>query len=177
MASGHAGSESHPSTRDRITQRRMPIDQLSAALSNLRWTFSSADPMAKWELHRRIAATGRKRGLITYSDLVAGVSFTLPTVNRGAPFQIDITDWSDLDRLVLGDFLGAISTDRYLRAGFLATAIVVNKQEWTPSDHFFKWIADLGVIKSRKPEDVIPFWIEQVNKAHDWYSANPGYGS
>jgi len=154
----------------------MPIDQLSATLSNLRWKFSDADPVSKSELDRRIAATGRKRGLITYSDLVAGVTFTLPTVNHGAPFQIDVADWSDLDRLVLGDFLGAISSDSYQRAGFLATAIVVNKQEWTPSDHFFKWMADLKVIKSRKPEDVIPFWIEQVNKAHDWYRANPSYG-
>lgn len=150
----------------------MPIDSLASALSGLRWKFAEADPHAKAELERRIADTGRRRGLITYSELVRDVTFKLPTVNGGSPFQIDVTDWSDLDRAILGDFLGAISTDSYLKAGFLATAQVVNRQEYRPSDQFFRWMADLGVLPNRKQDTVMRFWIDQVAKAHEWYGAN-----
>jgi hypothetical protein len=108
--------------------------------------------------------------LITYSDLVRGVTFRLPTVNGGVPFQIDVSDWSDLNRAILGDFLGAISAETYVEAGFLATALVVNKQEFMPRDQFFKWMNQLGALPDRKQDTVLAFWADQVNKAHNWYA-------
>jgi hypothetical protein len=148
----------------------MDSEKLTAALRSARWKFAEADPAAKTELARRIADAGRKLQLITYSDLVRGITFRLPTVNGGVPFQIDVSDWSDLDRAILGDFLGAISTETYLQAGFLATALVVNKQEFMPSDQFFKWMNQLGALPNRKQDTVLAFWADQVNKAHNWYS-------
>ncbi|SRR6266568_2068751 len=145
------------------------MDELAAELSRIEWHYADGDPTAKAELARRISAAGRRLQLITYSDLVRGITFRLPNVHNGAPFQIETDDWTGLDRAILGDFLGAISSDSYREAGFLATAIVVNKAEYKPSDQFFKWMGDLGVLPDMREDTVLAFWADQVNKAHNWY--------
>jgi hypothetical protein len=144
-------------------------DQLAKKLSDREWVYADADPSAKAELQRRIEAAGRKLKLITYSDLVRGVTFCLPTVRQGAPFQIEIDDWTGLDRAILGNFLGAISAETYQTGQFLATALVVNKAEFKPSDQFFKWMEELGVLPNLKEDTILAFWADQVNRAHNWY--------
>jgi hypothetical protein len=146
------------------------MDDLREKLSGREWLYADADPAAKAELTRRIEAAGRKLKLITYSDLVRGVTFCLPTVRQGAPFQIEIDDWTGLDRAILGNFLGAISSETYEKGQFLATALVVNKAEFKPSDQFFKWMEELGVLPDLKEDTVLAFWADQVNRAHNWYS-------
>lgn len=96
----------------------MDVQKLAETLASTIWRYADADPNAKAELARRISDAGRKLQLITYSDLTRGVTFTLPTVNGGQPFQIDVTDWLDLDRAMLGDFLGAISARATRKPGF-----------------------------------------------------------
>ena len=150
----------------------MPINELSGRLSAIRWTFADADPVARRELERRIAEVGRKGGLVTYSELVKGVVFRLPTVNGGGPYQIDISNWSELDRALIGDFLGAISSDSYLQGGFLATALVVNQDQRMPSERFFTWLVELGVLRNAKERTILPFWSDQVSLAHAWYAQN-----
>jgi len=145
------------------------MNDLAVKLSTIEWHYADGDSTAKAELARRISAAGRRLQLITYSDLVRGVAFRLPNVRNGAPFQIETDDWTGLDRAILGDFLGAISSDSYREAGFLATALVVNKAEFKPSDQFFKWMEDLGVLPDMREDTVLAFWADQVNKAHNWY--------
>ncbi|CAN5122563.1 hypothetical protein BH23GEM4_BH23GEM4_24500 [soil metagenome] len=77
-----------------------------------------------------------------------------------------------MDRAVLGSFLGAISAESYLQGGFLATAIVVNRSEFKPSDQFFNWMKDLEVLPDLKEDTVLAFWASQVNRAHNWYSSH-----
>ena len=48
---------------------------------------------------------GGGESFITYSNLVAGVRFNLPNI-RGGERTIDIGDWSELDRAMIGGFLG-----------------------------------------------------------------------
>jgi hypothetical protein len=148
------------------------MDDLATKLGAIKWRYADQDAAAKAELARRIGAKGRKLGLVTYSDLVRGVTFRLPNVNNGVPFQIDTDEWTGLHRAILGDFLGAISADSYREAGFLATALVVNKLEYTPSDQFFKWMEELGVLPDLREDTVLAFWAQQVNKAHNWYRRN-----
>jgi hypothetical protein len=141
-------------------------------LDDGQWKFPLADPTARAELSRRIAATGKKRALITYSELVEGVLFTLPTVNNGDAFAIDTSDWRELDRMLVGEFLGAIATESYKLAGFFASALVVNRETQRPSAQFFKWMRDLGIIRGRGEDPETEFWAAEVTRAHDWYSAN-----
>jgi hypothetical protein len=123
-------------------------------------------------LEARIAEAGRNLGLITYSDLVQGVTFHLPNIRNGTAYQISIYDWTGLDRAILGDFLGYISTRSYLQNGFMASALVVNRAEYRPSDHFFEWMKKLAVLPDTQEDTVLAFWAGQANKAHNWYKAS-----
>lgn len=146
-------------------------DELIRRMAAIDWKFADQDPAALSELEARIAETGRNLALITYSDLVEGVVFRVPTIKDGAPYQISIYDWSGLDRLLIGDFLGYISTRSYRAHGFMASALVIGKAAYKPSDHFFQWMRDLQLLADTREETVLAFWAGQVNKAHNWYGA------
>ena len=51
----------------------------------------------------------------------------------------------NLYRAILGEFLGYISMLSYRKAKFMASELAV-KTEFKPSDHFFKWMKDLGML-------------------------------
>ena len=121
-------------------------------------------------MEARISHAGKRHDLVTYSQLVEGLTFHLPTVNEGVRFQIDTSNWRDLDRAILGEFLGHISADTFRAAGFFATALVVTQEDRVPSEQFFKWMRSLGMIRHRGRDAEIEFWIGEVKKAHDWYS-------
>lgn len=148
------------------------MDELAQKLAAVEWTYADGDPDTKVELAERIAAAGHELGLITYSDLVEGITFRLANVNKGVPFQIDTLAWTGLDRAIVGDFLGAISADSYREAGFLATALVVNKAELKPSEPFFRWMLSLGVLPDLTEDTVLAFWADHANRAHKWYRAH-----
>ena len=138
----------------------------------MRWDYGDKDDAARAELTRRIAAAGRRRGLITYSDLVRGVTFNLPNV-KGGPWMIDVGDWQDLDRAVVGSFLGYIAMESYLEARFFASALVVSKQDGTPGEGFYNLLKELEMIRSSKTDKALHLWAEHVAKAHQWYLSHP----
>jgi len=144
------------------------VDEIERKMSEVKWSYADGDPDALANLSRRIEEAGRREDLINYSDLVRGVVFHLTNVNKGEPFQIDIYEWPDLHRAILGEFLGYISMLSYRRAKFMASALAVNKTEFKPSDHF-KWMKDLGILSGR---DVDDFWQDQVKKAFEWFKTN-----
>jgi hypothetical protein len=127
------------------------------------------------ELDRRIGDVGCRRRLVTYSDLVRGVTFNLPNL-REPRYQIDTADWQDLDRAIIGDFLGYLSMESYERAGFFASALVVSKQDGSPSEGFYSLLKDLRLIVSSKTDKAMYLWADNVAKAHTWYSKAPGHG-
>ena len=92
------------------------MDKIFERFRAIKWNYAPRDAAARAEIDRRIAEVGRKRGLITYSDLVRDITFNLPNL-REPNHQIDTTDWQDLDRAILGDFLGYLSMESYERAG------------------------------------------------------------
>jgi hypothetical protein len=146
-------------------------DDLCRRMQDTTWTWADKDPKALEALEQRIAETGRQLAMITYSDLVRGIDFHLPNVRNGEPYRVSIYDWSGFDRGMVGDFLGYISARSYCKHGFMASALVVNRMEYKPSDLFFDWMAKLQVLPDTGEATVLKFWIEQVNKAHTWYKA------
>jgi hypothetical protein len=78
---------------------------------------------------------------------------------------------SEFDRGMVGEFLGNISTRSYCAHGFMASALVVSRLEYKPSDLFFEWMVRLNVLPNTNQDTVLKFWIEHVNKAHNWYKA------
>ncbi len=147
------------------------MDEIERQMNEINWSYAESDPDALAELKRRLEETGRSDDLITFSDLVRGVVFHLPNVNKGQPFQINTHEWSVLDRAILGEFLGYISTLSYRKAKFMASALAISKgNEYSrPSEHFFDWMKSLGILAGRDPDD---FWQEQVKKAHAWFKIN-----
>ena len=132
------------------------------------WRYSQEDPAALEALRFRIDQCGRRGALISYSDLVSGVEFRLPSL-WPQPHSIDVHAWSGLERKVIGDFLGCITTDSYRQHDFMASALVVGKHEDHPSDHFFEWMEFLHVLPNLHPDTVLRFWVEQVRAAHRHY--------
>jgi hypothetical protein len=135
----------------------------------IRWSYAPRDPTALAELDRRIADVGRRSDLITYSDLVKGVTFNLPNL-REPRHQIDTADWQELDRAIVGDFLGYLSMESYERAGFFASALAVSKLDRSPSEGFYSLLKELGLITSSKTDKAMYMWTDHVAKAHAWYA-------
>jgi hypothetical protein len=100
------------------------------------------------------------------------VTFHLPNIRNGEPYTISVYDWTGLDRRIIGEFLGYISMESYEEAGFMASALVVNKLEYQPSDIFFEWMRQLGVLPDLNEDTVLAFWADQVNKGHNWYKSH-----
>ena len=60
----------------------MTTDQIAERFRSIQWRYADKDLSALGELRQRLATIGRKRGLITYSDFVQGVTFDLPNCER-----------------------------------------------------------------------------------------------
>jgi len=145
------------------------MDPVLEAFHNIEWRYAKGDPKALEGLEERIAVAGRKRSLITYSDLVRGIAFKLP--NLGEPtLTIDVADWRELDRAIVGDFLGYISMRSYDRANCFSSALVVSKNDGTPGDGFYNLLKQLGLIPNLKSKKALDIWAEHVGKAHTWFS-------
>jgi hypothetical protein len=146
------------------------MDAIEKQMNEINWPYAENDPAALAEFKKRIENTGHGEGLISYSELVKGITFHLPNVNKGQPFQIDIHEWSILDRAILGEFLGYISMLSYRKAKFMASALAISQSnDQRPSKHFFDWMKRLGILAGRDADD---FWQEQVRKAYDWFKTN-----
>lgn len=145
------------------------MDDIEEKLRSAKWEYADQNPSVIHNLETRIAETGRKFGLISYSDLVNGVDFAYPNINNGQPFRISIYDWSGSDRRIVGDCLGYISMRSYIQARFMASCLVVARTESKPSDIFFDWMVDLEVIPDASEHSILAFWADQVKRAHSWY--------
>lgn len=150
-----------------------PMDPLALKLEAVDWRYGDKDPAAARELEHRIASSARGKGFITYSELVRDVTFHLPSVAGGRPYQIRTSEWSGLDRKIIGEFLGYVSARSYVAAGFLATAVVVSSSELKPSELFFSWMQELGALPDLKEDTVLAFWARHFNEALKWYKTNP----
>lgn len=144
------------------------MDSISLAFDKIRWSYAERDPKALDELEARIAARGRLGLMLTYSELVDGVAFDLPNLKE-SPRYVDVADWQDLDRSIVGDFLGHISQRSYDKGGFFASAIVVSANDGTPGGGFYELLKDLGLVASKRDDYAIALWVEHVKKAHAWY--------
>ena len=147
------------------------MDRIQDAFEGVRWSFADKDPDAVSELDRRIAHAGRKRQLITYSDLARGVSFDLPNVGK-SPFVIDVGDWGDFNRTLIGDFLGYLSMRSYKEGGFFSSALAVSKLDGSPGWGYYGLLKDLGLISSSESPEALGIWADHVRKAHTWYGTH-----
>lgn len=154
-------------------------DPTGDKLRAIKWQYADRNPAVLDELRQRIANVGKHFGLISYSDLVDGVAFSYPNINHGEPFWITPGNWSGLHRKIIGEALGYISMETYFEAGLMASALVIGRVESKPSDIFFDWVVELGLLPSMREDDVLRYWSDQVNKAHHWYKygkkANSAY--
>ena len=146
----------------------MSADPIAERFRELSWRYAPQDEAAVSELENRIAAAGKKGGFITYSDLVRGIAFHFSTL-RSAEYTIDVDDWQDLDRAILGDFLGYISMRSYERGKFFASAIVVSKVTYEPSEGFYELLKQLDLIASSKSDKAMYLWSDHVKLAQEWY--------
>lgn len=148
------------------------MDAVQARLESLRWVYSEGDTAALEAVASRIAVVGGRRDLISYTALVQGITFRLPNVDGGVPFELGIPEWRDVDRAVLGDFLGRICVDSYRRGGFLASSLVTSRGTSEPSEGYWALLASVGAFDSTNQNRRLMFWAKEVAKAHDWYAVN-----
>jgi hypothetical protein len=114
------------------------MDEICRKMKQADRIWANKDPDSLTTLEGRIADAGRNLSMITYSDLVKGVDFHLPNVRNRQAYRVPVYDGSGFDRGVVGEFLGYISTRSYCANGFMASALVVNRLEYKPSNLFFE---------------------------------------
>ena len=152
-------------------ERGVNVDRIQEAFRRINWHYAGGDANALAELESRIAAAGRGRKLITYSELARGVPFDLPNV-KGSPRVIDVTNWQDLDRAIIGDFLGYISMRSYEKAGFLSSALVVGERDGSPGGGFYGLLKELGLIPASQSHEALGLWADHVRRAHTWFGSH-----
>lgn len=145
------------------------MDVIEQRLRETQYQYADKDPTALGQLRDRVVQTGRRFGLISYTDLVRDVEFHYPNINHGRAHQIRGWEWSGLDRRIVGDCLAYISMESYVEARFMASALVIGRLESRPSDMFFEWMESLGVLPDTREDTVLAFWSDQVRRAHHWY--------
>ena len=146
------------------------MDNIQRALDSIRWKYADSDPATVAEFARRIRDAVREgKQTLTYSDLAAGVTFHLPNVNNGQPYQIDVDDWTDQDREIVGDFLGKIVADSYRAGKFFASAMVISVKRNMPSPAFFDLARQVGLLKGRVQRAELTFWTTQLNLTRAWF--------
>lgn len=153
----------------------MAENLLAVRLARIRWRYADGDLEGARVLERRLADAARSpRQVIPYSDLASGIDLRPTSLNVALPYRIDVARWTPVDRAVIGDYLGCISSHSYRRADFLAGAVVVDRNELKPSLPFFQWMRDLGALPELQEDAIDAFWLEHLRRARTWYSAHPG---
>ena len=152
----------------------MNREKILAAMSKTEWAFALNDQAgAIKQMAERIARQGRLQALITYSNLVSGITFQFSNVNGGKSFVIDTHNWQGLDRRILGDSLGYLSYLSYRDHDFMASAVVAGLPAGRPSTFFFEWMVSLKALSNTSEKAIDEFWVKEVIKAHAWYKVNP----
>jgi hypothetical protein len=150
-------------------RNREEVLQKFAAMN---WAFAPQDPAAFLEIARRVADIGRRRAPpCTYSELVKGIDFYLPTVGQGQPIRLGVPEWIDLHRSILGDFLGYLCMRTYQEGGFMGSALVVSANGHEPSEGYRKLMRELGYLGSKSVLE--EYWVAETIKAYDWYASHP----
>jgi hypothetical protein len=141
-------------------------------------TFSfDEDVAALQEMKRRLAQVARRQpdDIITYSDLVKGITFQFPTVQTGSPIELGVPHWQGLHQSIIGGCLGRLSCETYLEGRFLISAVAVSKATMEPSDGFNALLADLGFVGSKRDRRCVEIWISHLRKAYDWCRKHPSW--
>ena len=145
------------------------MDQVAEKLASYEWPYAENDIEALHAILRKIADTGEAQDLITYSDVVRGITFRMANVSSGEPIRLGVPEWSELHRAILGDFLGRACLATYERGRFLGSALVVGKVDGQPSEGFRSLVRELGLVGRARESDFTEFWIAEVANAHAWY--------
>jgi hypothetical protein len=144
------------------------MDQTLARLRAIKWRYADKDPMARAEMAGKLAHAAKRESLLTYSELVSNIQFHLPNLKEGVR-TIDPSEWEDIDRAIVGDFLGYLSLESFERGAFLVSALVIGKEDRLPGAGFFELMKDAGLIASSKSDKAMRLWSDHVQRAFDWY--------
>jgi hypothetical protein len=156
-----------------VRRRGYRMDPILRRLDAIQWTYSDGDPAAVAELARRIAEIGRTpEDFLVYSDLVNGVEFQLPNVNDGRPFEI--VEWTDLNRAIIGCFLGNIAVESYRQGRFFASALVIGVVANQPGEGFWSLAQEVGLLRSNSEHARLQLWLEHARLARQWYASRRG---
>src|SRR5437867_9523750 len=120
---------------------RWPMDRILASLQGLHFKYADQDLDAVVALEKRISEAAQAGRTITYSELVKGITFQIPSVKNGQPFPI--LQFSEFEQGLIGDFLGYINLRAYGERSLLPSALVVRKEDGQPSPTFFRWLEPL----------------------------------
>lgn len=150
------------------------MNQAAKLIAAWQWKFAPRDQRALAELTARLERAGSRGEVIGYTALVADVRFQIDTVNDGKPFEVDAYSWTELNRLIIGDFLGCISARSYLAHGFLLSVLAGSSEDLQPTAPFFNWAGELGLLTDNTELGRIVFSDTQRKLAYAHYQRSGG---
>lgn len=150
-----------PIERERVLELMRGVD----------WTWAKSDVAACEEIEWRLTRKAKDRGFLNYSELVEGIEFRIPTINGGRPYSIDVRNWKDLDRAIVGQFLGYLSMKSFEQHGFMLSAIVIGKDSSEPSHHFYEYVKWLGLLIDSTEASRLTFWAKHFKAAHRHFAS------
>lgn len=148
------------------------MDNVGMRLAAMKFEYGDADDAAYAEISKRVVdAARRQTRTLTYTQAASGIAFRLPQLRQN-PHLIDVVDWPIRDRNIIASFLGRLSAESYARGGFLASAVVVSKDDKRPGEGFFNLARDAGILSTNNADRALQFWIDELTKAIEWFDGN-----
>lgn len=102
-------------------------------------------------VYAELVAAARYRGVTTYQAIAQLIGLPLKGAHMGAE---------------LGHVLGEISEDELKQGRPMLSAIAVGV-DGVPGSGFFVWARQLGRLASDRPEDELPFWVEEKEAVYE----------
>jgi len=127
-------------------------------LEKQNYPFAKDNASAITKFKNKIQIAAQSGGMLTYSQLVNGVTFTINEQDR----VIDTLTWQNIDRRVVGDLLAYITLEWYKELEIVPTMIIVEQKDGTPSQISQNWLRDMEAYRGQ----FLDFWISEVSKTH-----------
>ncbi|QOF77563.1 hypothetical protein [Variovorax sp. 38R] len=149
-------------------------EELLTSETSRSWQYVPHDHGALEIVANRLGLAARERATLTYGALVKNVTFCIPSINEGRPYQPNMDmDGSNVvrrqDLEVVDEFLTYLSLHSYKGADLIASALVSGPANGKPNAEFLRLARKLRRSTPRLTSDT-ELWTSELQRSFNYFT-------